>query len=117
MIVVVEKYNAHKYSHLIEKMYRLRAHVFHDRLGWDVQVVDGKERDKYDDEEPVYMIHTDDKAREVKGSLRLLPTTGSQLFSQSVLLIRFRMLRVSVLRQSGRPLGFVSMTDCLIQDF
>ena len=61
MIVVVEKYNAHKYSHLIEKMYRLRAHIFHDRLGWDLQVVDGKERDKYDDEEPVYIIHTDDK--------------------------------------------------------
>ena len=63
MIVVVQKYNAHKYSDLIEKMYRLRAHVFHDRLGWDVHVVDGKERDKYDDEEPVYVIHTDDKAR------------------------------------------------------
>jgi len=82
MIVVVEKYNAHKYSHLIEKMYRLRAHVFHDRLGWDVQVVDGKERDKYDDEQPVYVIHTDDKAREVKGSLRLLPTTGPTLLAE-----------------------------------
>ena len=82
MIVVVEKYNAHKYSHLIEKMYRLRAHVFHDRLGWDVQVVDGKERDKYDDEEPVYVIHTDDRAREVKGSLRLLPTTGPTLLAE-----------------------------------
>jgi len=82
MIVVVEKYNAHKYSHLIEKMYRLRAHVFHDRLGWDVQVVDGKERDKYDDEEPVYVIHTDDEAREVKGSLRLLPTTGPTLLAE-----------------------------------
>jgi N-acyl-L-homoserine lactone synthetase len=82
MIVVVEKYNAHKYSHLIEKMYRLRAHVFHDRLGWDVQVVDGKERDKYDDGEPVYVIHTDDKAREVKGSLRLLPTTGPTLLAE-----------------------------------
>jgi N-acyl-L-homoserine lactone synthetase len=82
MIVVVEKYNAHRYSHLIDKMYRLRARIFHDRLGWDVHVVDGKERDKYDDEEPVYIIYTDDKALEVKGSLRLLPTTGPTLLAE-----------------------------------
>jgi len=82
MIVVVQKYNAHEYSQLIEKMYRLRAHIFHDRLGWDVQVIDGKERDKYDDEGPVYIIDTDDRAREVKGSLRLLPTTGPTLLAE-----------------------------------
>jgi acyl homoserine lactone synthase len=82
MILVVEKYNAPRYSHLIDKMHRLRARIFHDRLGWDVQVVDGKERDKYDDEEPVYIIYTDDKAREVKGSLRLLPTTGPTVLAE-----------------------------------
>ena len=76
MIVVIEQYNAHKYSNLMDEMFRLRARVFRDRLRWDVQVVDGKERDKYDDEGPVYLIYTDDEAREVKGSLRLLPTTG-----------------------------------------
>jgi acyl homoserine lactone synthase len=57
-------------------MFRLRARVFRDRLRWDVQVADGKERDKYDDEGPVYVICADDDARKVKGSLRLLPTTG-----------------------------------------
>ena len=81
MIVVIEKNNAHKYSNLVDKMHRLRARIFHDRLGWDVRVVDGKERDKYDDEGPVYIIYTDDEAHEVKGSLRLLPTTGPTLLS------------------------------------
>ena len=81
MIVVIEKNNAHKYSNLVDKMHRLRARIFHDRLGWDVRVVDGKERDKYDDEEPVYIIYTDDEAREVKGSMRLLPTTGPTLLA------------------------------------
>jgi N-acyl-L-homoserine lactone synthetase len=76
MIVVVEPYNAHEYSDLIDEMFRLRARVFRDRLGWDVQVADGKERDRYDNEGPVYLICADDESLKVKGSLRLLPTTG-----------------------------------------
>jgi N-acyl-L-homoserine lactone synthetase len=76
MIVVIEQYNAHEYSDLMDEMFRLRARVFRDRLRWDVQVADGKERDKYDDEGPVYLIYADDESRKVKGSLRLLPTTG-----------------------------------------
>ena len=81
MIVVLEQYNAHKYSHLIDKMFRLRAHVFHDRLNWDVNVTDGKERDRYDDEQPVYIIYCDHQGQEVKGSLRLLRTTGPTLLA------------------------------------
>ena len=81
MIVVIEENNARQYSNLVDKMHRLRARVFHDRLGWDVRVVDGKERDKYDDEGPVYIIYTDDEAREVIGSMRLLPTTGPTLLA------------------------------------
>jgi acyl homoserine lactone synthase len=81
MIVVVEKYNAHKYSNLMDEMFRLRARIFHERLKWDVQVEDGRERDKYDDEGPVYIIYTDEEQREVKGSVRLLPTTGPTLLA------------------------------------
>jgi acyl homoserine lactone synthase len=76
MIVVVERYNAREYSGLLDEMFRLRARVFRDRLGWDVEVTDGKERDKYDEQGPVYIIYADETARTVKGSLRLLPTTG-----------------------------------------
>jgi acyl homoserine lactone synthase len=81
MILVIEQYNAHEYRSLMDEMFRLRARIFRDRLKWEVQVTDGKERDKYDDEGPVYLIDTDDEAREVKGSLRLLPTTGPTLLA------------------------------------
>jgi N-acyl-L-homoserine lactone synthetase len=81
MIVVIEQYNAHEYPHLMDQMFQMRARVFHDRLRWNVRVVDGRERDKYDDESPVYVIYTDDRKREVKGSLRLLPTTGPTLLA------------------------------------
>jgi len=80
-IVVVEQWNANRYANLLDKMFRLRARVFHDRLKWDVQITDGKERDRYDDEGPVYIIYTDDHGGEVKGSLRLLPTTGPTLLA------------------------------------
>ena len=76
MVVVIEPYNAHKYRPLIDQMFRLRARVFRDRLRWDVRVEDGKERDRYDDEGPVYLIYADEDTAEVKGCLRLLPTTG-----------------------------------------
>ena len=76
MIVVIEPHNAAEYSNLMDEMFRLRARVFRDRLGWDVRVADGQERDKYDDEGPVYLIYADDEGRKVKGCLRLLPTTG-----------------------------------------
>jgi len=81
MIVVIEQHNAHKYTYLIDQMFRLRARIFHDRLNWDVQIADGRERDKYDDGHPVYIIYSDDGATEVKGSLRLLPTTGPTLLA------------------------------------
>ena len=83
MIVIIQQYNAHEYSALMDEMFRLRARVFGDRLKWDVQVADGKERDKYDDERPVYIIYADDELREVKGSLRLLPTTGPTLLGDT----------------------------------
>jgi acyl homoserine lactone synthase len=76
MIVVIEPHNAAEYPDLMDQMFRLRARIFRDRLGWDVQVEGGKERDKYDDEAPVYLVYADDEAGEVKGCLRLLPTTG-----------------------------------------
>jgi N-acyl-L-homoserine lactone synthetase len=76
MITVIEPHNTAQFPKLMEEMFRLRARVFRERIGWNVQVADGKERDKYDDEAPVYVIYADDEAREVKGCLRLLPTTG-----------------------------------------
>lgn len=82
LIAVIQEHNAHRYPALLDEMFRLRARIFRDRLGWDVTVVDGKERDKFDDEAPVYLIYADDDGRKIKGSLRLLPTTGPTLLQE-----------------------------------
>jgi acyl homoserine lactone synthase len=58
----------------IDAMHRLRAQVFGDRLGWDVNVIDGREVDVYDLLEPHYMLVRLDG--EIRGCWRLLPTTG-----------------------------------------
>jgi acyl homoserine lactone synthase len=79
MIVVVQQHNAKQYGYLLNQMFRLRARVFHDRLRWKVQVTDGLEIDKYDREDPVYVLYTDEDQKQLIGSLRLLPTTGPTL--------------------------------------
>ena len=81
MIVVIEPYNAHQHKELLKSMFRLRSRIFRDRLSWDVHVDKGIERDKYDDEGPVYIIYTDRLGKAAKGSLRLLPTTGPTLLA------------------------------------
>jgi N-acyl-L-homoserine lactone synthetase len=65
-----------QYSRDTDEMFRLRARQFRDRLGWDVQVKDGWERDHYDDMNPLYLVSKDEKTGQVAGCLRCLPTTG-----------------------------------------
>jgi acyl homoserine lactone synthase len=81
MIVVVEQHNAQRHANLLDEMFRMRARVFGDRLKWDVNIANGMERDKFDDEAPVYLIYVDDNTGAVVGSLRLLPTTGPTLLA------------------------------------
>lgn len=78
-------------TELFDQMFRSRALVFHERLQWRVSVKDGWETDRYDDEDPVYLLALDENG-EHQGSLRLLPTTGptmlqnefSDFFTESV---------------------------------
>jgi N-acyl-L-homoserine lactone synthetase len=64
-----------------DQMFRARASVFHDRLGWDVEVRNGREIDRYDEEhDPLYLVSVDSRGR-LTGSLRLLPTTGPTMLS------------------------------------
>ena len=58
----------------LDGMFRLRHEVFKERLAWDVGSRAGKERDIFDDLDPVYIVC--EEAGEVLGSWRLLPTTG-----------------------------------------
>ncbi|ARM92592.1 acyl-homoserine-lactone synthase 2 (plasmid) [Rhizobium sp. CIAT894] len=62
-----------------DEMFRARAAVFRDRLGWQVDVRDEWERDRYDEtEDPVYLV-TQWPSGALTGSLRLLPTTGATM--------------------------------------
>jgi acyl homoserine lactone synthase len=60
---------------VLRQMRRLRADVFSRRLGWDVTVTEGEERDQFDDLRPTYILAVDDDQR-VAGSARLLPASG-----------------------------------------
>jgi acyl homoserine lactone synthase len=57
----------------------MRARVFKDRLNWDVAVENGRERDSYDDLNPAYVVSIDEPTGRVRGSVRILPTTGRHM--------------------------------------
>lgn len=61
-------------SRRLDGMFRLRHEVFKERLDWEVGSQAGKERDMFDDLDPVYIVC--EHAGEVLGSWRLLPTMG-----------------------------------------
>jgi acyl homoserine lactone synthase len=82
MILTITKRNAKYYPDLIREMHRMRCRVFHDRLGWEVDIEDGEERDEYDQLDPVYLLALDDQ-QELVGSWRLLPTTGPYMLKDT----------------------------------
>ncbi|OYY02995.1 MAG: hypothetical protein B7Y73_07835 [Acidocella sp. 35-58-6] len=76
MIITLSQDDRIEHPALFDQMFQSRAAVFHDRLGWDVVVKDGHEVDRYDEEaDPVYLLAVDEH-QQVRGSLRLLATTG-----------------------------------------
>jgi len=79
MILAIEGVDCHLHADLFEQMFRMRAAVFADRLGWDVTVVDGREIDRFDAEEPLYLLCIDEVTEDLKGAVRLLPTTGPNM--------------------------------------
>jgi acyl homoserine lactone synthase len=60
-------------------MFRMRAAVFAARLEWDVTVTDGWEIDRFDREDPLYLLSVDDRTGALQGAVRLLPTTGPNM--------------------------------------
>lgn len=65
-------------STLLDSMYRLRSEVFHERLGWDVRVQNGREHDWFDLIGPHYLV-AHDSASNALGCSRLLPTLGPNM--------------------------------------
>lgn len=66
----------------LHEMFRLRARVFRDRLGWEVPIIGGMEVDGYDALNPHYMLITDAQYK-LLGSWRLLPTEGPYMLSDT----------------------------------
>ncbi len=81
MIIVIDGSEREQHPDLIDDMHKLRARVFQDRLGWAVNVVDGRERDRFDDLAPLYVIAVSPAGR-VVGSLRALQTTGPTMLGE-----------------------------------
>jgi acyl homoserine lactone synthase len=79
MIIAINGSEIENRPRLTDAMFRLRAEVFSERLGWDVKVEDGQEIDDFDRKaNPLYLLSVDDYGR-LRGSLRLLPTTGPNM--------------------------------------
>jgi len=79
MLKLIEGSYASFFPREMEAMFRNRAETFADRLGWEVVVKNGQERDAFDDANPLYLVSVDPDTEEYWGSLRLLPTTGPNM--------------------------------------
>ncbi|MTJ05157.1 MAG: GNAT family N-acetyltransferase [Sediminimonas qiaohouensis] len=80
MIIVIDGMNRQYYTQLLDEMFKLRARVFGQRLGWDVVIQDGREIDQYDALDPAYVIGVNDDNR-VVSCVRALQTTGPHMLS------------------------------------
>ena len=79
MILCINGSDRDQHQDLMKAMYQQRARVFSERMKWDVVVRDGMEYDKFDEQNPLYLISVDDRTGRLRGSLRLLPTTGPNM--------------------------------------
>jgi N-acyl-L-homoserine lactone synthetase len=79
MLKLIEGSYASFFPREMDAMFRDRARTFSRRLGWDVTVKDGYERDTFDDANPLYLVSVDPDTEQYRGSLRLLPTTGPNM--------------------------------------
>ena len=70
------------HAHELAQMYRLRANVFGERLEWDVTIMDGGERDQYDDLNPTYILAIFGGSK-VVGCARLLPAIGPTMLQRT----------------------------------
>lgn len=80
MIIVVDGVNRDQYQSLLDEMFALRARVFGGRLGWDVEIQDGREIDQFDHMDPAYVIGVN-HAGQVVSCVRALQTTGPHMLS------------------------------------
>jgi N-acyl-L-homoserine lactone synthetase len=80
MIIVIDALNRKRFGAVLDEMFRLRGRVFGNRLGWEVEVKDGMEFDRFDDLDPAYVVGLDEEGQ-VVSCLRLLQTTGPHMLA------------------------------------
>ncbi|MHA1597237.1 MAG: acyl-homoserine-lactone synthase [Alphaproteobacteria bacterium] len=69
---------AHLYADKMDGIFRLRHSVFSERMRWKVRSKGDRERDRYDNLNPVYFALSDETGT-VTGTWRLLPTEGPNM--------------------------------------
>lgn len=80
MIIVIDGTNRHRFTRLLDNMFALRARVFGQRLGWEVNIENGREIDQFDALDPAYVIGVNDENK-VVSCVRALQTTGPHMLS------------------------------------
>ena len=78
MLEVIPAYESGVNGNAIASMHRLRCRVFKERLGWDVNVINGMEFDQFDNDNAFYIVLPDENG-EIVATSRLIPTTCSYL--------------------------------------
>ena len=79
MLKLIEGGKASRFPWEMNAMFRNRAEIFSGRLGWEVVVKEGYERDQFDELNPLYLVSVAPETGEYWGSLRLLPTIGPNM--------------------------------------
>ncbi|MES2826349.1 MAG: acyl-homoserine-lactone synthase [Pseudomonadota bacterium] len=78
MILNQKDKNFSHYEKIVNGVYELRYETFKNRLNWDIETKDGKEKDQFDDLDFWYIAITNQENR-VDGCWRALPTTGNYM--------------------------------------
>jgi acyl homoserine lactone synthase len=65
------------------EIFYLRKRVFHDLLGWEVNVEDAWETDHFDQANPIYFASYAPDTGRLRGALRLLPTQGPNMLNDT----------------------------------
>ncbi|NMH66670.1 acyl-homoserine-lactone synthase [Shewanella salipaludis] len=79
-IQIIKDHNIsdNKNAPLLEEMFRLRGEVFNKRLGWEVKISNGLEKDNFDKQTPSYITMSNNK-NNIIGCWRALPTTNKYM--------------------------------------
>lgn len=78
MLKVVQAHQYDENHEILDEMFKVRAKVFKERLDWEVTVKDEREKDEFDELNPIYLLSVDEQ-NNLQGCLRLLPTTGPNM--------------------------------------